>query len=68
MPLVCIMLTIGGGGATRPFQGMGVGAWQNSTETQQFGPCPKVWTIVKNGRSSAKDAMPQRFKSSGIEY
>jgi len=37
-----------------PFRGMG--AWRNSTETQQSGHAPKSGSEVKNGRGSAKVA------------
>jgi len=36
-----------------PFRGMG--AWRNSTETQQSGHAPRSGPEVKNGRSSAED-------------
>jgi len=41
-----------------PFQGMG--AWKNSTETQQSSYAPRSEPEVKNG-SSAKDGMPERL-------
>jgi len=41
----------GGGGATHPFRGMG--AWKNSTETQQSGHVPRSGPEVKNGRNGA---------------
>jgi len=40
------------------FQGMG--AWRNSTETQQLGHAPRSGPEVKNG-SSAKDGAPERL-------
>jgi len=39
-----------------PFRGMG--AWRNSTETQQLGHTPKSGPEVKNGRSGAEDGAP----------
>jgi len=42
-----------------PFRGMG--AWRNSTETQQLGHAPRCGSEVKNGRSGAEDGAPERF-------
>jgi len=53
-----IKLQSGGGGATRPLRGMG--AWRNSTETQQSGHASRFGPEVKNG-SSAKDGAPERL-------
>jgi len=36
-------------------------AWRNSTETQQPGHAPSSGPEVKNGRSSAKDGVPERL-------
>jgi len=36
-----------------PFRG--IGAWRNSTETQQSGHAPRSGPKVKNGRSDAED-------------
>jgi len=41
-----------------PFRGMG--AWRNSTETQQFGHTLRSGPELKN-RSSAKDGVPERL-------
>jgi len=38
----------------------GVGAWKNSTETQQSGHAPRFRPEIKNG-SSAKDGAPERL-------
>jgi len=40
-----------------PFRRMG--AWRNSTETQQSGHAPRFGPEVKNGRSSAKDGVAE---------
>jgi len=37
-----------------------MGAWRNSTETQQSGNAPRSGPEVKNG-SSAEDGTPERF-------
>jgi len=50
-------MTSTGGGATRPIPRDG--AWRNSTETQQSGHDPRPEPEVKNGRSSAKDDVPE---------
>jgi len=42
-----------------PFRGMG--AWRNSTETQQSGQAPRSGPEVKNGRSGAEDGAPERL-------
>jgi len=42
-----------------PFRGMG--AWRNSTETQQLGHAPRSGSEVKNGRSSAENGTPERI-------
>jgi len=42
-----------------PFQGMG--AWRNSTETQQSGHAPRFGPEIKNGRSGAEDVAPERL-------
>jgi len=42
-----------------PFRGMG--AWKNSTETQQSGHSPRSGPEVKNGRNGAKDGAPERL-------
>jgi len=42
-----------------PFRGMG--AWRNSTETQQSGHAPRSGPEVRNGRSSAEDGAPKRL-------
>jgi len=46
-----------------PFRGMG--AWRNSTETQQWGHAPGP--EVKNGRNGAKDGAPKRFGCGTIQ-
>jgi len=38
-----------------------MGAWRNSTETQQSGQAPRSGPEIKNGRSSAKDGAPKRL-------
>jgi len=38
-----------------------MGAWRNSTETQQSGHAPSSGPEVKNGRSSAKNGAPERL-------
>jgi len=48
-----------------PFRGMG--AWRNSTETQQSGHAPRSGPEVKNGRSSAKDGAPKRLGCGTIQ-
>jgi len=47
-----------------PFRGMG--AWRNSTETQQSGHAPKSGPEVKNGES-AKDSAPERFRCGTVK-
>jgi len=42
-----------------PFRGMG--AWSNSTETQQLGHAPRSKPEVKNGRNSAENGAPKRL-------
>jgi len=42
-----------------PFRGMG--AWRNSTVTQQSGHAPRSGPEVKNGRSDAEDGAPERL-------
>jgi len=42
-----------------PFRGMG--AWRNSTETQQSSHAPRSEPEVKNRRSSAEDGAPERL-------
>jgi len=41
-----------------------MGAWRNSTETQQLGQAPRSGPEDKNGRSSAKDGAPERLRCS----
>jgi len=48
-----------------PFQGMG--AWKNSTETQQSGHVPRSGPEVKNGRSNAKDGASERLRCGTIQ-
>jgi len=48
-----------------PFRGMG--AWRNSTETQQSGYAPRSEPEVKNGRSSAKDGVPERLECETVK-
>jgi len=43
-----------------PFRG--IGAWKNSTETQQLGRTSKSGPEVKNERSSAEDGVPKRLR------
>jgi len=47
-----------------PFRGMG--AWRNSTKTQQLGQAPRSGSEVKNG-SSAKDGAPERLRCRAIQ-
>jgi len=42
-----------------PFRGMG--AWRNSTKTQQSGYASRSGPEVKNGRSSAEDGASERL-------
>jgi len=45
-----------------------MGAWRNSTETQQLGHAPRSGSEVKNGRlSSAKDGAPERLRCGTIQ-
>jgi len=39
-----------------------MGAWRNSTETQQSGHAPRSGPEVKNERSSPKDGAPERLR------
>jgi len=48
-----------------PFRGMG--AWRNSTETQQFGHSPRSGPEVRNGRSSAKGGAPEKLKYGTVQ-
>jgi len=48
-----------------PFRGMG--AWRNSTETQQSDHAPRSGPEVKNGRSCAKDGAPERIGCGTIQ-
>jgi len=48
-----------------PFRGMG--AWTNSTETQQSSHAPRSGPEIKNGRSSAKDGAPERLRCKTIQ-
>jgi len=43
-----------------PFRG--IGAWRNSTETQQSDHAPRSGPEVKNVRSSAEDCTPERLR------
>jgi len=43
-----------------------MGAWRNSTETQQSGHAPRSRPEVKNG-SSAKDGAPERLRCGTIQ-
>jgi len=54
----------GGGGATRPIPGMG--AWRNSTETQQSGHAPRSGPKI-NGRNSAEDGALERLGCGTIQ-
>jgi len=38
-----------------------MGAWRNSTKTQQSGHAPRSGPEVKNGRSGANDSVPERL-------
>jgi len=38
-----------------------MGAWRNYTETQQSGHASRSGPDAKNGRSSAKDGVPERL-------
>jgi len=44
---------------SNPFLGMG--AWRNSTETQQSGHAPRSGPEVKSGRSGAEDGAPEKL-------
>jgi len=44
-----------------------MGAWRNSTETQQSGHAPRSGPEVRNGRSSAKDGAPERLRCGRIQ-
>jgi len=44
-----------------------MGAWRNSTETQQSGHAPRSGLEVKNGRSSAKDSVPERLRCGTVQ-
>jgi len=48
-----------------PFREMG--AWRNSTETQQLGHAPRFGPKFKNGRSSAKDGAPERLRCETVK-
>jgi len=48
-----------------PFRGMG--AWRNSTETQQSGHASRSGPEVKNGRSSDKDGVPEKIGCGKIQ-
>jgi len=48
-----------------PFRGMG--AWRNSTETQQFGHALRSGPEVKNERSGAEDGTPERLECKTVE-
>jgi len=48
-----------------PFRGMG--AWRNSTETQQSGHATRFRPEVKNGRSGAEDGMPERIRCETVK-
>jgi len=48
-----------------PFRGMG--AWRNSTETQQLNHAPRSLPKVKTRRSSAKDGVPERLRCGTIQ-
>jgi len=45
----------------------GMGAWRNSTETQQSGHASRSGPKVKNERSSAKDGVPERLTCRTIQ-
>jgi len=49
------------GGVVLPYPFRGMGAWRNSTETQQSDHSPWSEPEVKNGRSNAKDGAPERL-------
>jgi len=38
-----------------------MGAWRNSTETQESGHAPRSGPEHKNGRSGAEDGTPERL-------
>jgi len=59
LPLPAPYKVSGGGGTPDPFRGMG--AWRNSTETQQPGHAPRSGSEVKNGRSGAEDGALERL-------
>jgi len=44
-----------------------MGAWRNSTETQQSGKVPRPGPEIKNGRSSAKVGAPERLRCGTIQ-
>jgi len=53
------------GGATRPLPRMG--AWRNSTKTQQPGHAPMSGPEVKNGSGSANDGASKRLRCGTIQ-
>jgi len=59
---ICSHVT-GGGGATRPLRG--TGARRKSAEKLTVVPPSKVW--IKDGRSSAKDGLPERLRFETIQ-
>jgi len=48
-----------------PFRG--IGAWRNSTETQQSGHALSSGPEVKNGRSGAEDGVPERLECETVK-
>jgi len=55
-----------GGSGAIPDSFRGMGAWMNSTETQQSDHAPRSGPEVKNGRTRAKDGVPKRLKCRAI--
>jgi len=60
-----VIVRFGGGGATRPLPGME--AQKNPTETQQSGHAPRSGFEINDGRSTAKDGVPERLRCGTIQ-
>jgi len=45
----------------------GMGAWKNSTETQQSGYAPGSGPEIKNGRSNAEVGAPERLRCGTVK-
>jgi len=44
-----------------------MGAWRNSTETQQSGHAPRSGLEVKNGRSGAENGAPEKLRCGTVK-